>query len=75
MPSTSELSLLNVDWPSSLLQCNSEFLRMEQGDRLDVLMNDPEIARTLMLVIERAEDLSAGMDELNGKIRISVYKK
>ena len=75
MSSVSEINLMNVDWPSSLLQCNTELFRMEFGDRLDVLVNDPEIARTLMLVINRAENLSARLVEQNGEIRISVNKK
>lgn len=75
MPTVSVIDLMNVDWPSSLLQCNTELFRMECGDRLDVLVNDPEIAKTLMLVINRAENLSARLVEQNGEIRISVDKK
>ena len=75
MPPASEINLINVDWPGSLLQCNAELFRMKCGDRLDVLVNDPEIARTLMLVINRAENLSARLVEQNGDIRISVDKK
>ncbi len=75
MPSSSEISLVNIDWPSSLIQCNNELLRMEQGDKLDVLVNDPEIAKTLMLIIDRAEDLSARLVEQNGQIRIRVNRK
>ncbi len=75
MPSASEISLINIDWPSSLLQCNSELLRMEQGDRLDVLVNDSEIAKTLMLIIGRSENLSARLVEQNGQIRIRVNRK
>jgi len=75
MPSASEISLINMDWPSSLLQCNSELLRMEHGDRLDVLVSDSEIAKTLMLIIGRSENLSAGLVEQNGQIRIRVNRK
>ena len=75
MPSASETSLINMDWPSSLLQCNSELLRMEHGDRLDVLVSDSEIAKTLMLIIGRSENLSAGLVEQNGQIRIRVNRK
>ena len=74
MPAVSEIDLMNVDWPGSLLQCNTELDRMQCGDRLDVLVNDPEIAQTLMLVINRAENLSARLVEQNGEIRISVDK-
>ena len=48
---------------------------MEQGDRLDVLVNDPEIAKTLMLIIDRAEDLSARLMAQKGQIRIRVNRK
>ena len=75
MPRSSEINLKNVDWPSSLLQCNTELFQMEYGDSLDVLVNDPEIAQTLMLVIDRAENLNASVVEQNGEIRIRVAKK
>ena len=74
MPSASEISLINMDWPSSLLQCNSELLRMEHGDRLDVLVSDSEIAKTLMLIINRSDNLKARLVEKNGQIRISVKR-
>ena len=75
MPPASEINLINIDWPGSLLQCNTALFRMKRGDRLDVIVNDPEIAGTLMLVINRAENLSARLVEQNGEIRICVDKK
>ena len=75
MPSESELSLINADWPGSLLKCNSEFLRMGHGDSLNILMDDPEIVKTLMLVIDRSENLSAELLEKNDHIWIRVVKK
>jgi len=75
MPSTSELSLINVDWPVSLLQCNREIHRMEKGDTLNIILNDPEIAGPLMLVINRAENLNAEINERKGHILISVDKR
>jgi len=74
MPSTSKLSLINVDWPGSLLQCNRELHRLEKGDTLNIVLNDQEIARPLMLVINRAENLNATLREQNGHIHISVEK-
>jgi len=75
MPSTSKLSLTNVDWPGSLLQCNREIHSMEKGDTLKIILNDPEIAGTLMLVINRAGNLQAKLKEHHGHILISVDKR
>ncbi|CAD7844714.1 MAG: hypothetical protein [Olavius algarvensis Delta 4 endosymbiont] len=75
MPSTSELSLLNIDWPGSLLQCNREIHRMEKGDTLNIILNDPEIAGPLMLVINRAENMRAKLKEQSGHILINVNKR
>jgi len=75
MPSTSELSLINVDWPGSLLKCNRELHCMKKGDTLNIILNDPEIARPLMLVINRAENLNAEINERKGHILISVDKR
>lgn len=74
MPSTSKLSLINVDWPGSLLQCNREIHQMEKGDTLNIFLNDPEIAGPLMLVIHRVENLNAKIEEQNGHILIRVEK-
>ncbi len=75
MPSRSEISLLNIEWPTSLLKCNSELIRMEGGDILDVLLDDPDVARNLLLIIEHSENHNANFLEQNGVIRISVTRK
>ena len=75
MPSASKLSLIDVDWAGSLLHCNREIHRMEQGDTLNIILNDPEIARPLMLVINRVENLKAQLKEQNGHILINVDKR
>ena len=74
MPSTFKLSLINVDWPLSLLQCNRQIHQMAKGDTLNIFLNDPEIAGPLMLVINRVENLSAQIEEQNGHILIRVEK-
>ncbi len=75
MSPTSEISLINIEWPISLLQCNSELIRMECGDKLDVLVDDPDVARDLLLIIEHSENHSARHQEQGGHIRITVTRK
>ena len=75
MSPTSEISLINIEWPISLLQCNRELSRMECGDKLDVLVDDPDVARDLLLIIKHSENHSALRLEQDGHIRITVTRK
>jgi len=48
---------------------------MECGDKLDVLVDDPDVARDLLLIIEHSENHSARHQEQGGHIRITVTRK
>ena len=74
MSSASEISLIDIGWPVSLLKCNSELIRMEPGDKLDVLVDDSEVAEALMLIIDHSEDHSARLLEQNGHYRIAITR-
>ncbi len=75
MSPTSAISLIDIEWPISLLQCNRELIRMKSGDKLEVLVDDPDVARDLMLIIEHSENHSATFLKENGHTRISVTRK
>ena len=74
MSSASEINLIDIGWPVSLLKCNNELIRMKHGDKLDVLVDDPEVANALMLIIDHSEDHSARLLEQNGHIRITITR-
>ncbi len=48
---------------------------MECGDKLDVLVDDPDVARDLLLIIKHSENHSALRLEQDGHIRITVTRK
>ena len=75
MSPSSEISLINIEWPIALLQCNRELIRMQCGDKLDVLVDDPDVARDLLLIIEHSENHSATFLKENGQTRITVTRK
>ncbi len=75
MSSVFEMNLIDIEWPISLLKCNSELARMKHGDKLNVLVDDPEVADSLMLIIDRSEEHSARILEQKGHFRIAITRE
>ena len=75
MASVPEINLIDVGWPVSLLKCNSELIRMKHGDKLDVLVDDLEVATALMLIIDHSEDHSAKLLEQKGHFRVAITRE
>ena len=56
MSTTSELNLTGVISPVCLLKCKSSLNVMKPGERLEVILGDPEVADDLLRIVERSSD-------------------
>ena len=74
MPSKSELNLIGVVWPVCLLQCNSELNRLYAGEEIDVLVQDPNVLKDLLKILERSSDLLVTTNKEGELYRLHVMK-
>ena len=56
MPSKPELNLIGVVWPVCLLQCNSELNRLASGEEIDVMVQDSDVLKDLLKILERSSE-------------------
>jgi TusA-related sulfurtransferase len=56
MPSKSQLDLRGIAWPMCLLQFKQNLLALKAGQRLEVLVQDPDVADHILLLVNRSED-------------------
>lgn len=71
-----ELDLIGVVSPVCLLKCKSELTRMNAGDVLEILLQDPEAVEELVKIIERSKDqvISKKPEEDHYRIRVRKGK-
>ncbi len=56
MTTQTELNLIGVFFPICLLKCKSTLHAMHPGERMDVLVSDPEVLDELEKIIRRSKD-------------------
>jgi len=56
MGDATQLSLLDVPWPISILKCNQRLMEMPAGEQLDVILKDPFIKDNLVLLLNTMDD-------------------
>jgi len=56
MTSRPEINLTGVAWPVCLLQCNNELKRLTTGEEIDVRIQDREVLKDLLKILERSAD-------------------
>lgn len=75
MASVSEMNLREIEWPVSLLLCNRAVCEMRRGDRLDVLVDDPDVADNLMLIVRHIDGRSARLTRKDGYFTIAITRR
>ena len=72
MLSIPRLDLRGISWPMCLLQFKQNLLALGAGGRLEVLVQDPEVAENILMIIERSGDrvLDNQKDETGFRLRI-----
>jgi TusA-related sulfurtransferase len=74
MPSRSELNLIGVVWPVCLLKCNSELNRLNEGEEVDVIVQDPDILQDLLKIVERSLEYSVSTTHEKDHYRLHIRK-
>lgn len=72
MGSTAVLDLRGVALPVSLLKCTSALAGLGDGDTLEVLVYDPEVAEDLVRIIERSRGRAIHSKQEGNFYRIRV---
>ena len=74
MLSNPELNLIGVVWPVCLLQCNSELNRLYAGDDIDVVVQDPDVLKDLLKILERSSGHSVTTCKEGNCYRLHILK-
>jgi len=74
MPSKSEINLIGVVWPVCLLKCNSELNRLCEGEEVDVIVQDPDVLKDLLKILERSLEHSVTTIQENDHYRLHILK-
>lgn len=56
MPVSSQLDLRGITWPVCLLTFKQNLLGLKVGERLEVLVQDPEVADQIFMIVDRSAD-------------------
>jgi TusA-related sulfurtransferase len=74
MLSTSQLDLAGIAWPVCLLKFKQNLLALGAGERLEVLVQDPEVADHIVMIVNRSKDRVIDR-QIDGKIlRLYIQK-
>jgi TusA-related sulfurtransferase len=74
MLSTAQLDLAGIAWPVCLLKFKQNLLALETGERLEVLVQDPEVADHIVMIVNRSKDRVID-HQIDGKIlRLHIQK-
>lgn len=74
MSSKSEINLIGVVWPVCLLKCNSELNRLNEGEEVDVIVQDPDVLKDLLKIVERSLEHSVATFQEKNHYRIHIRK-
>ena len=75
MPSKSEINLIGVVWPVCLLKCNSELNRLCEGEEVDVIVQDPDVLKDLLKIVERSLEHSVTTIHKKDHYRLHILKQ
>lgn len=74
MPLTSPLDLTGIAWPVSLLKFKQNLLALKAGERLEVFVQDPEVADHIILIVDRSEDRIIERQMVGERFRFCIQK-
>jgi TusA-related sulfurtransferase len=74
MLSTSQLDLTGISWPVCLLKFKQNLLALRTGQRLEVLVQDPDVADHIVLIVDRSEDRVLDRQIDGKRFRLCIQK-
>jgi TusA-related sulfurtransferase len=74
MAFTSQLDLRGISWPMCLLQFKQNLLALGAGDKLEVLIQDPEVADYIILIVGRSADRLITRQKDGERLRLWIEK-
>lgn len=74
MPSTSHLDLRGISWPMCLLKFKQTLLTLRVGEQLEVLVQDPEVADHILMIIDRSRDKVVDRQLEKEKLTLCIEK-
>jgi TusA-related sulfurtransferase len=74
MPSTAQLDLTGISWPVCLLKFKQNLLALGTGDQLEVLVQDPDVADHILLIVNRSEDRLIDRQTDGERFRLWIQK-
>ena len=75
MSSTLQLDLIGVTWPVCLLKFKTVLNNMGSCEVLEVLAQDPDVVKNIVMIIERSEDTLISRRRDGAIYRLSVQRK
>ena len=75
MSSTSQLDLIGIAWPVCLLKFKTVMNRLCSDEVLEVLAQDPEVVKNIVMITERSEDTLIKRQKDGEFYRLFVQRK
>lgn len=75
MARTYRLDLADIPWPVSILKCNSLLDVMAPGDAMDVMMNDGDVFKNLVLLLGALPDTELTARHVGKGYEIRLVKR
>lgn len=75
MSSPAQLDLVGIGWPVCLLKFKTVIDSLDSYEVLEVLAEDPDVVKSIILIIERSEDKLIRQEQDGGFYRLYVQRK
>jgi len=74
MPSKKVIDYTDVAWPFNLLKSYRSVKQMESGEKIEILISDADVLKSLILVIDQSPGYCFTYIEENEAYRLAVKK-
>ena len=74
MLSIRQLNLQGIAWPVCLLKFKQNLLSLGAGQMLEVLIQDPEVADQITLIVARSEDRLIARQKDGDRVRLRIVR-
>jgi TusA-related sulfurtransferase len=74
MSSTASLDLTGMAWPVCLLTFKQKLVALKAGQRLEVLVQDPDVADHIVMIVNRSEDRVIDSRLEGERLRLCIQK-
>jgi TusA-related sulfurtransferase len=74
MPSKSEVDLCGIAWPMCLLKFKTALNELCACDVLEVVTHDPDVVESIVMIVDRSEDVLINRQKEGGMYRLLVEK-